>query len=405
MLQMPDFPPIKYDLQTRFGSIYGNEELQAIQECLTQDAPTSGKKTEEFETEFARYCGTKFAIACNNGTAALILAYKAINLQPGDEVITTPITWIATAAAAVTLGASIKFCDVDPTTLNMDPSTLESLITPKTKAICPVHLYGQPADMDLILEIAHAHQLPVIEDAAHTVGGKYKGKMAGNLGDIAIFSFHEQKNMSTLGEGGMVTTNNPAFFERARSYKSHCARVIGKSTKYLPLPDDVARDAIAHGRFWMQDFDDCGYNFRMNDMSATVGLCQLKKLDAMNSRRWEIAKIITDHLTKMAGIVPARVIEGVHHVYHLYPIFLASSHPLITRDQFIFTMRANYGIKCGIHYMPLVQTLAFQRRGHRIKECPVACERWQHLVTLPIHPRMEAEHLDYMLNAIHQIMT
>src|SRR5512137_1719536 len=144
MSKMPDFPPVKFDLQTRFGSIYGDEEKQAMLECLAKDAPTSDKKTEEFETQFAKYCGTKYATTANNGTGALTMAYKAVNVQPGDEVITTPITWIATAAA---LGATIKFSDVDPNTLNMDPTTIEALITPKTKAICPVHLYGQPVDM------------------------------------------------------------------------------------------------------------------------------------------------------------------------------------------------------------------------------------------------------------------
>ncbi len=405
MAKMPDFPPVKFDLLTRFGSIYGDEEKQAMLECLAKDAPTSDKKTEEFETQFAKYCGTKYATTANNGTAALTMAYKAVNVQPGDEVITTPITWIATAAAAATLGATIKFSDVDPNTLNMDPSTIEPLITSKTKAICPVHLYGQPVDMDAILKIARAHNIPVIEDAAHVVGGKYKDKMAGNLGDIAIFSFHEQKNMSTLGEGGMVTTNNLALFERARSYKSHCARVIGKSTKYMTLPDAVAKEALANGRFWMQDFDDCGFNFRMNDMCSTVGLCQLKRLDAMNARRREIAKYLTERLSKIPGIVPTQVIDGAYHVYHLYPVLLDPVKLPVKRDQFVYKMRAEYGIKCGVHYMPLVETVAFKQKGTSAADCPVACKRWPSLVTLPIHPRLKDEHVDYMLDVIKKIVT
>ncbi len=405
MAKMPDFLPVKFDLQTRFGSIYGDEEKQAMLECLANDAPTSDKKTEEFETAFAKYCNTKYATTANNGTAALTMAYKAVNVEPGDEVITTPITWIATAAAAATLGAMIKFSDVDPSTLNMDPSTIESLITLKTKAICPVHLYGQPVDMDAILKVARAHNLPVIEDAAHVVGGKYKGKMAGNLGDIAIFSFHEQKNMSTLGEGGMVTTNNLALYERARSYKSHCARVIGKSTKYMTLPDAVAKEALIHGRFWMQDFDDCGFNFRMNDMCSTVGLCQLKRLDAMNARRREIAKYLTEQIAKIPGIMPTQVIDGAYHVYHLYPVLLDPARLTVSRDQFVYKMRAVYGIKCGVHYMPLVQTVAFKQKGTSAVDCPVACERWPNLVTLPIHPRLKDEHVDYMLDAIRKIVT
>lgn len=402
MIKTPEFPPIKFDLQTRFGSFYGEEEQKAMMECLARDAPTSDKKVEEFELEFAKFCGSKYAITCNNGTAALMLAYKAAGVGLGDEVISTPITWIATSAAAVVLGAQIKFCDIDPLTLNMDPSKLKALITPKTKAICPVHLYGQPVDMDPILEIAKAKKIPVIEDSAHAPGAQYKGKMAGNLGDIACFSFHEQKNMSTLGEGGMVTTNDPKLYEIARSYKSHCARVIGKSTKYLTLSEEVTKKALDQGEFWFQDFDDCGYNFRMSDMQATVGLCQLKRLEGLNQQRREIAKKFDLAIENIKGLEPANVIPDVVHTYHLYPILL-DSKTKISRDQFIFQLRMK-GIKCGIHYMPLVQTKAFKNHGYSEKDSPIAVKQWKQLVTLPIHPRMKEEHIQYLLDNVAALL-
>ncbi|MHA1681040.1 MAG: DegT/DnrJ/EryC1/StrS family aminotransferase, partial [Promethearchaeota archaeon] len=198
MTDMPQFPPVAFDLQTRFGSLYGTEERAAMLECLARDAPTSNKSVVLFEKRFAEYCGVKHAVAVSNGTAALFITFKALGVGPGDEVITTPVTWIATAAAAVTLGARIKFCDVDPATMNMDPNNLESLISAKTKLICPVHLYGQPVDVDAIVKIAGRHGIPVVEDAAHAPGAVYRGKKTGGLGMAACFSFHEQKNMSTL---------------------------------------------------------------------------------------------------------------------------------------------------------------------------------------------------------------
>lgn len=404
MVKMPEFPPIKFDLQTRHGTIYGEEEKQAILECLANDAPTSGKKVDEFENKYAEMCDTKYAITVSNGTAALTIAYNAIGIQPGDEVITTPITWIATPAAAVVMGAKIKFCDIDPTTFNMDPTKLKALITPKTKIICPVHLYGQPVDMDPILEIARQNHIAVVEDAAHAPGAVYKGKKAGNLGDIGCFSFHEQKNMSTLGEGGMVTFNDPKLYDRIRGYKSHCARVIGKSTKYLSFSEDLAEKYLASNQFWFQDFDDCGYNFRMADMPAAVGICQLKRLESMNNRRREIAKELDVGLAKLDGIVPLRSIPNIVHTYHLYPVLLDSKQLKVNRDDFIFKLRKEFGIKCGINYLPLVQTQAFKKRNYSENDSPVAVKMWKNLVILPIHPRMTVEHIQYLLDSIKKIL-
>lgn len=398
------YPPIRFDLQTRFGTFYDDKEQKAIAEVLSRDAPTSDKKVVEFEQKFAQFCGTKYAVTVSNGTAALMMAYKALNIGLGDEIITTPITWIATAAAAVVLGATAKFGDVDPKTLNLDPTSIEKLITSKTKAICPVHLYGLPVDMDVFLEIGKKYNIPIIEDAAHAPGAMYHGKMAGNLGEIGCFSFHEQKNMSTLGEGGMVTTNDPEIYEKMRGYKSHCARVIGGSSKYLALSKDVAERAIENHQFWYQDFDDCGYNFRMNDVTATVGICQLEKLPMLNEKRREIAKNIGSELSSLSELFIPTIPSNIIHTYHLYPIFTEPKKSLISRDEFIHQLRLDYGIKCGVHYMPLVQTEAFQTKGYNKTLTPIACERWQNLVTLPIHPRMLPEHVDYLISAIKKVL-
>lgn len=221
-------PPIRHDLEIKFGSLYGPEEEQVILEVLRRGAPTSGEACIQFETDFAAYCGTQYARAVSNGTAALFLSMIALDLKPGDRVLTTPLTWIATAAAPATLGAEIDFVDVDPKTYNLDPEQLERKLknlAGQVKAVIPVHLYGQCCDMDAILSLARRYSFAVVEDACHAVGGEYKGGKAGGMGITGCFSFHEQKNMSTLGEGGMVVTNDPAIFERVALYRSLHARV------------------------------------------------------------------------------------------------------------------------------------------------------------------------------------
>ncbi len=195
-------PPVKHDLQIKFGSQYGEEEKAALLDVLAKGAPTSGEACIAFEKAFASYCGVQYARCTTNGTASLFLSMVAIGIRPGDRVITTPVTWIATAAAAAVLGAEIDFVDVDPDTYNLDPRPLEDAIRPNTRAIIPVHLYGQCCDMDPILAIARKHALHVVEDACHAVGAQYRDRKAGSMGTTGCFSFHEQKNMSTLGEGG-----------------------------------------------------------------------------------------------------------------------------------------------------------------------------------------------------------
>src|ERR1041385_8103267 len=292
-------PAIKFDLQIKYGSEYGTEEEQAILSVLRQGAPTSGEGCIQFERDFAAYCGTTHARAVSNGTAALFLSLAAIDLKPGDQVLTTPLTWIATAAAGVTLWATVDFVDIDPVTYNLDPAKLEAKIAPQTKAILPVHLYGQCCDMDRILEIARRHGLAVIEDACHAVGAEYKGRKAGSMGTTGCFSFHEQKNISARGEGGMVVTNDPKIFERVALYRSHCTRVYGRSTKYCSL--DETRFPMGK-RFWWQDFDDCGYNFRLTDVQGAVGVIQLRKLDALNQRRIDNAAYLSAGLRDVPGL-------------------------------------------------------------------------------------------------------
>jgi len=390
-------PKIRFDLQIKYGSEYGAEEERAVLEVLRQGAPTSGEACIQFEKDFAAYCGTAHARAVSNGTAALFLSLVALGVKPGDRVLTTPVTWIATAAAAVTLGAEIDFVDIDSETCNLDAAQLESKITPNTKAIIPVHLYGQCCDMDTILAIAARHGVAVVEDACHAVGAEYKGRKAGSMGATGCFSFHEQKNISTLGEGGMVVTNDPELFERVALYRSHCTRVYGQSTKYCSL--DESRFPMGQ-RFWWQDFDDCGYNFRLTDIQGAVGVVQLKKLDTLNQRRIDNADYLSAGLRDVDGITLPTVMPGRRHVFHLYPIQIDCEKFGRTKDEFIHAMLHERGIKVGTHYTPLHYTTAFQSRGFRKGRFPVAEAVAERLVTLPINPRQTREALDYLIESV-----
>jgi len=390
-------PEIRHDLFIKFGSEYGQAERAAMLDVLAKGAPTSGDACVAFEEAFAAYCGTKYARCVSNGTAALFMSMVGIGIQPGDRVITTPLTWIATAASAVVLGAAIDFVDIDPDTYNLDPARIEEKITPQTKAIAPVHMYGQCCDMDAILAIAAKHGLAVVEDACHTVGGEYNGRKAGSMGTTGCFSFHEQKNMSTLGEGGMVVTNDADIFERVALYRSHCTRVYGTSTKYCAL--DETKFPMGK-RFWFQDFDDCGYNFRMTDIQAAVGLVQLAKLDDLNRRRIENAAYLSAGLEDVPGLKLPQVAEGNKHVFHLYPVMIDPDAFGMTRDDFVYDILHQRGVKVGTHYIPLHWTTAFKNRGYAKGMFPVADALGERIVTLPINPRQTREALDYLIESV-----
>ncbi|NOY60593.1 MAG: DegT/DnrJ/EryC1/StrS family aminotransferase, partial [Calditrichaeota bacterium] len=299
-----------------------------------------------------------------------------------------------------TLGAEVDFVDIDPVTYNIDPQKLEEKLTADTKAVIPVHLYGQICDMDQIMGLSKQHGFAVIEDACHALGAEYKGRKAGSFGFTGCFSFHEQKNISTLGEGGMVVTDDPDVFERIALYRSHCTRVYGNSTKYCKLDE---KKFPMGKKFWWQDFDDTGYNFRMTDIQAAVGIEQLKKLDMLNQRRIDNAAYITEGIKDVAGLTLPKVMPDNKHVFHLYPIMIDADEYGMNKEDFIYTMLYEYGIKIGFHYIPLHWSSAFRRRGFKRGQFPNAEKVGEQLVTLPIHPRQTRQALDYMIDSIIKI--
>lgn len=393
-------PKIKQDLEIKFGSEYGPEEERAVLEILRKNAPTSGDACIQFEKNFAAYSGTECARATSNGTASLFLSLLALGVGPGDRVLTTPLTWIATAAAGDTLGATVDFVDVDPVTYNMDPNRLAEKLTPDVKAVLPVHLYGQCCDMDAIMSLSKSHGFAVVEDACHALGAEYKGRKAGSMGATGCFSFHEQKNISTLGEGGIIVTNDAALFERIALYRSHCTRVYGKSTKYCSLDETKFPSGK---KFWWQDFDDCGYNFRMTDIQAAVGIEQLKKLDLFNQRRIDNAAYLSGELADIPGLALPHTAPECKHVFHLYPVRIEPDDFGMSKEDFIHKMFHQKGIRIGTHYIPLHWSTAFQSRGFVRGQFPVADALAETLVTLPINPRQGRESLDYLVNSIREV--
>ena len=396
-----DLPKAIHELEYNHGSIYGSEEAEALLEVLRASAPSCGAKVKEFEEAFAAYCGCEYGLAVTSATAGLELAMIAAGAGPGDEVITTPISWISTANAAVIRGASMVFADVDPRTLNIDPASIAAKVTDRTKVILLVHLYGHPCDMAPIQDLARKHNLLIIEDCAHAPGAEYRGTKTGNLGDIGVFSFHQQKNMVTLGEGGMITTNDCGLYEAMLSFRSLCARTYDPKGKYLPIDESVQPMGK---RYWHLDFADVGYNFRMTDAQAAVGLVQLKKLNANNARRAEIAAIYTERLSGIPGLTLPEVSPVVKHAWHIYSVQIGPEFPL-TKEEFMWEMYVGKRIKVWSHYMPIHLTSAYRALGHRPGECPVAEEAFERYVSLPIHPRLTEEGIGHLVSSVRALST
>lgn len=392
-------PKALYELEFSHGSSYGEEEEAALLEVLRSSAPSCGPKVKAFEEAFAEYCGTKFGLAVTSATAGLALSMIACGVGPGDEVITTPLSWISTANAIAGCGARVVFADVDPDTLNLDPTEVARKITPRTKAILPVHLFGGCADMDELAALARPRGIRIVEDCAHAVGATYRGRKAGALGDVGVFSFHQQKNMVTLGEGGMVTTDERELYERMLSYRSLCCRTYDPKGKYLPL-DETAQPMGK--RYWMLDFDDVGYNYRMTDAQAAVGLVQLSKLDGFNRRRRELADEYRRRLSEIRGLKQPHVTPDTTHVFHAYCVLVEPEFSL-SKEDFMWELFTRYQIKVWSHYMPIHLTTAYRKLGHREGECP-RCEALFHqYVSLPIHPRLTEHAVDYLLSSIEAL--
>lgn len=344
----------------------------AIARVLESGQFVLGSEVQAFETEFAAYHGARHAIAVNSGTSALHLALLAAGIGPGDEVITTPFTFVATVAAIEYAGARPVFVDIDPVTFTLDPALLEAAVTPRTKALIPVHLYGQPADLDAILDVAARHQLTVIEDAAQAHGAQYRGRRVGSFGQLACFSFYPGKNLGAYGEGGLVLTNDP---ERARTVR-------------------LLRDWGAEKRY---HYVLKGYNYRMESIQGAVLRVKLRHLDAWNEARRALAARY-DRGFAGSGVSTPRARDNARHVYHIYALRVPGRDRLAER-------LAAQEIQTGIHYpLPLHLLPLYAGLGYRAGQFPCAEGAAKEVLSLPIYPELSETDQQRVIEAVRSIL-
>ena len=347
----------------------GDEEIKEVKSVLRSGFIAQGPKVVEFEEKFANYIGTHHAVATSSGTTALHVALLCAGIGKDDEVITTPFSFAATSNTALYVGAKPVFVDIDPKTYNINSELIEEALTDKTKAIMPVHLYGQPANMSRINKIAEDHGLKVIEDAAQAHGAVYNNINVGLWGDMACFSFYPTKNITT-GEGGIITTNNKEFDHDARALRAH-----GESERYEHVI--------------------LGYNFRMTDIAAAIGIIQLKRLDEFNEKRIENAEYLTEHIKYIEGIEPPFVQENVKHVFHQYTIKVANGKRDELRDYL-----NNRGIGTGVHYpKPIYRQKLYENLGYADK-CLEAEKAAEEVLSIPVNPALTAEDLGKIVSVL-----
>lgn len=349
--------------------LIGAEEKTAVMEVLDSGQLAQGPRTEAFERRFAEYVGAKHAIGVNSGTAALIVALQANGVGPGDEVITTPFSFIATATSIVACGAAPVFVDIDPFDLNLDPDQVESAITERTKAVMPVHLYGHPARIDDLQAICDDAELALVEDAAQAHGAEHAGRRVGTFG-TGCFSFYPTKNMTT-GEGGMITTNDDVVARRCAIIRSH-----GQAERYL------------HQFF--------GLNWRMQDLNAAIGLVQMDRIEGWNEARIRNAVALSESIH---AVETPRVREGDRHVFHQYTIRVAGD-----RDGLRDRLHAA-GVGSAIHYpIPIHQQPIMKELGFGEGSFPVAEAAAQHVLSLPVHPSLAAEDVEYIAASVNRLV-
>ena len=360
------------------------DDIQAVVDVLKSDFLTTGPQIAEFEQTVADYVGAKYAVAISNGTSALHAACFAAGIGPGDEVITTPLTFAASANCVLYCGGTPVFADVDPKTYNIDPEDIRRKITDRTKAIIAVHLAGQPCDMDAIHSIAREHGLIVIEDGAHALGSVYKGKKVGSLSDMTTFSFHPVKPITT-GEGGMIVTDNEDFYKKMILFRSHG---ITRDDSMMTRND---------GPWFYQQFD-LGYNYRITDIQCALGCSQMKKLDRFLARRKEIVARYNEAFADCDNIITPYQLSDTESGWHLYIVQVKNCD----RRKVFENMREK-GIGVNVHYIPVYMHPYYQEHGYENVHCANAEEIYSHIISLPLYPGLTSEQQDYVIDALKSL--
>lgn len=366
------------------------EDIQGVINILNGDYLTTGPAIEEFEKKVAKYVGAKYAVALSNGTAALHAACYAAGIKEGDEVITSPITFAASANCILYCKAKPVFADINPDTYNIDPKEIESKITSKTKAIIPVHFTGQSVDLDPIIELAKKYNLIVIEDAAHALGTKYKGNYIGSISHMTEFSFHPVKTVTT-GEGGIITTNCEQLYEKLLLFRTHG---ITRNEKLMITKEDGP---------WHYEQIDLGYNYRITDLQCALGTTQMDKIDFFIKRRKELVNRYNKELSKIDGIIIQKEEEFSDTSRHLYIIKLDLNKFKVGRKE-IFQALISENIGVNVHYLPVYLHPYYQRLGYEKGLCPRAEELYKSIITLPLYPSMSDEDFNDVIKAINKVV-
>jgi UDP-4-amino-4,6-dideoxy-N-acetyl-beta-L-altrosamine transaminase len=381
------------------------EDIKAVVEILRSDWITRGPKIQEFENELAKYCGSKYAVVFNSGTSALHGAYFSLGLKEDDEFITSPITFVATSNAGFYLGVKPVFVDVENNTGNIDTTKIEKKLTKKTKLLVPVHYSGHPVNMEEIYNLAKKYNLFVVEDACHALGARYKGEKIGNCkySDMTILSFHPVKHITT-GEGGAVLTNHEEFYQRLLMFRSH--GITKDKAKFKAKAEDNFEENLNLNL--NLDFDDwyyemqfLGYNYRMTDIQAALGISQLKKLDSFVERR----RVIADSYNKafkdnLYFDIPVEE-DYAYCSYHLYPIRLKEKYRNKKREIFSKLREKRIGVQ--IHYIPVYWQPYYKDLGYKKGLCPLAEDLYQRELSIPLYPAMGDKDIEYVIKTIKEV--
>ena len=382
--RMKSTPP---ELQVPFHrASIGEEEVQAVSEVIRSGWLTMGPKTFEFEKEFAKYVGAQHAVAVSTGTAALHLSLEAAGIGAGDEVLLPTTTFTATAEAVTYLRARPVLVDIEPVTMNMDPEDAARRITSKTRAIIPVHLGGQPCDMDEIHTLARMHHLRVIEDAAHALPSEYRGKRVGQISEFTCFSFYATKTL-TSGEGGMITTDNSTVADRMRLMRLH----------------GIERDAWKRYRAdgsWFYEVLEAGFKYNLTDFQSAMGLVQLAKCDRMKQAREAVAQRYSDAFSSFDELVVPTVLPDRRTSWHLYALRLRLDRLSLDRNNFVQALH-RHGVACSVHFIPLHLHPYYQRvYGYQIGDYPRAEQEYHSCFSLPIYPGMTDREINHVVGAV-----
>ncbi len=369
----------------------GEDDIEAVANVLRSDYITCGPQVEAMEAKLCKQTGAKYVVSCTNGTSALHLACLAAGVGEGDEVITTPLTFMASANCARYCGATVVFADINPDTYNIDPKSIREKITDKTKAIVAVDFTGQVVEADEIRAICDEYNLIFIEDAAHSIGSKYNGKPVGSLADLTCFSFHPVKTV-TGGEGGAVATNNAEY--------AHCMRLM-RSHAMEHDPDKMLEGP--HEGIWYYEQQALGYNFRMTDFQAALICSQMEKLDKFAARRKEIVKRYNEAFKDLDGIIVQQEIPESDTCRHLYIIQLDLDKLTCTRREFFDAMSAE-NVQCQVHYVPVYWFPYYKSLGYKEGLCPNAEKVYKGIMSIPLYPKLSDEDVESVIKAVKKLV-